>query len=68
MTDPPHDQGMARPPDGAEPRTQTVPVRFTRSGARLLDIARGRKSRSAYIRGLVAEDVARRGIRLKEHR
>lgn len=58
---------MGRPPDGAEPRTETVPTRFTKTGSRLMDIARGRKSRSAYIRGLVAEDVARRHIRLKEH-
>lgn len=58
---------MGRPPDGAEPRTETVTTRFTKTGARLLNIARGRKSRSAYIRGLVAEDIARRGIRLKEH-
>ncbi|WP_169165124.1 hypothetical protein [Cellulomonas taurus] len=58
---------MGRPPDGTEPRTETVTTRFTPTGHLLMNIARGRKSRSAYIRGLVAEDVARRGIRLKEH-
>jgi hypothetical protein len=57
---------MPRPPDGAEPRTAVVPVRFTPTGLRYLDAARGRQPRSKYIRRLVSEDVARRQIRPKE--
>ncbi len=57
---------MGRPPDGAQPRTEIVHVRFTPDGVKHLDAARGRKSRSTYLRRLVAEDVTRRQIRPKE--
>lgn len=53
---------MPRQPDGAEPRTTVIPVRFTPTGARFLDVARGAASRSAYLRRLVAEDVVRRNV------
>lgn len=43
-----------------------VHVRFTPKGTELLDAARGRQSRSRYLRRLVQEDVERRRIRPKE--
>lgn len=57
---------MGRPPDGAEPRSVIVHVRFTPAGMAHLDAARGRQSRSRYLRRLVQEDVERRRIRPKE--
>lgn len=57
---------MTRGPDGTEPRTTTVHVRFTPTGARVLDKARGEQTRSAYLRRLVAEDVKRRRITAKD--
>lgn len=53
---------MPRQPDGAEPRTTVIHVRFTPTGARFLDLARGTQSRSAYLRRLVSEDCTRRRI------
>lgn len=55
---------MARPPEGSEARTETVVVRFTPTGEQYLDAAAGTLTRSAYIRGLVAADVAARRITL----
>ena len=43
-----------------------VHVRFTPAGVAHLDAARGRQSRSRYLRRLVQEDVERRRIRPKE--
>ena len=41
---------MPRQPDGAEPRTTVIHVRFTPTGARFLDLARGTATRSAQLR------------------
>ena len=57
---------MARPPDLDEPRTKTIPVRFTPSGVALVDAARGDLSRSAYIRRLVSLDALTRAITPKD--
>lgn len=54
---------MTRKPDGAEPRTTTVHVRFTPKGTTLLDAARGTATRSQYIRSLVAADIKARRVR-----
>ncbi len=51
---------MARSPDGSEPRTHTVHVRITPAGMRALDRLRGRQTRSAYIRSLLAAEARRR--------
>jgi len=61
---------VTRSPEGREPRTITVHVRFTPSGASALDIARGPLKRSDYIRRLVANDVNTRrlGEPLREKR
>jgi hypothetical protein len=53
---------MTRPPDGREPRTVIVTVRLTKTGARYLDAARGSRTRSEYLRDLIAADCARRGV------
>ena len=57
---------MARPPDLEEPRTVTIPVRFTPTGAALVDAARGDLSRSVYIRGLISADAYTRDITPKD--
>lgn len=57
---------MARPPDLDEPRIVTIPVRFTPTGAALVDAARGDLSRSAYIRALISVDAYTRDITAKD--
>lgn len=57
---------MARPPDLDEPRIVTIPVRFTPTGAALVDAARGDLSRSAYIRALISTDAYSRDITPKD--
>lgn len=57
---------MPRPPDGSEPRTLTMTVRLTPTGLRHLDAARGFKTRSEYVRALIARDVQSRHITVKE--
>lgn len=53
---------MSRPPAGREPRTVIVPIRLTPTGAVYLDKARGNKTRSEYLRALIAADVDRRRV------
>ena len=50
---------MPRRPDGREPRTVTLHVRLTPAGAEALDKARGKKTRSTYVRSLIAAAVQR---------
>lgn len=53
---------MPRHPDGAEPRALTLHVRITPKGLATLDQLRGDKSRSAYVRSLLAADARRRRV------
>jgi hypothetical protein len=57
---------MGRPPDGAQTRTLTVHLRITPRGLAHLNAACGDRTRSAYIRDLIAADVARRRIQPKD--
>lgn len=52
--------GMARTPDGAAARTTFLTIRLTAAGAQAVHEARGSLSVSAYLRGLIAADVAAR--------
>lgn len=52
---------MSRPPDGKEPRTQTLHTRITPTGLQVLDRLRGTRTRSQYIRDLIAADAHRKG-------
>ena len=51
---------MPRTPEGAEARALTLHVRITPAGMAVLDRLRGPKSRSAYVRALMAADARRK--------
>lgn len=54
---------MAGRPRGSEPRDLVLRVRITKAGKAAADQARGGISMSDYIRGLIAADVKRKGLR-----
>jgi hypothetical protein len=55
-------RGMSRRPDAGEPREVFLRVRLAPFEAKSLDRIRGRKTRSDYVRGLLAEDAQRKGL------
>lgn len=59
---------MARRPDGAEPRTEYIRVRTTKSGKALVEILRGTENVSDYTRRLYVEDARRRGVTLPKEK
>lgn len=48
---------MGRRPDGRIARTVTVTFRTSLEGAKMIDRLRGKQSRSAYLRGLLAREA-----------
>jgi len=57
---------MGRRPDGTHARTLTVHIRITPAGLAHLDAAAGERTRSDYIRDLIAQDITRRCVHLQE--
>lgn len=53
---------MSRRPDAGEPRAIFLRVRLAPFEAQSLDKVRGRKTRSDYVRALLAEDAVRKGL------
>lgn len=54
---------MAGRPRGAEARTEEIKVRMTAPGKALAMKAARPLSLSDYVRGLIAEDIKRKGLR-----
>lgn len=50
-----------RPAAAGVPRDVHVPVRLTKAEAARLDARRGGRSRSEYVRGLIAKDIREAG-------
>lgn len=53
---------MAGRPRGSEPRNEIIRVRITPQGKAAAEKARGGASMSDYVRGLIAEDVKKKGV------